>query len=105
MCRVRKDFETCPPDDSLDPAFNGYNAILAGDYDSAFYWLNKAADLPFSVVNQTNWIKLFAPQAFLADPRYKDLLERINLTDEWKNELCSRARTLTPSTGVAVTCR
>ena len=98
------DLTTCKPYDLSDPSYNLVLAIGAGDFDAAFEWLNRAADLPFGFVNQTRWQNVWWPSGLVTDPRYQQLLERIKLTDQWKTELCQRARTLTPKTGIAVTC-
>ena len=56
-------------------------------------------------ITTTRWqMGVWAPKEFLADPRDGQLLERVGLTDAWKAELCEHARTLTPVTGIAVTC-
>lgn len=82
----------------------GYVAMLGGDLDTAFEYLEEAADQPFSFVYQVRWQNYGATSAFLRDPRYEALLGRLGLTDAWRETLCRRAQALTAATGVPVTC-
>lgn len=84
--------------------FKGYAAMLGGDLDAAFEYLDEAADQPFSFVRQVRWQNYGATEPFLRDPRYDALLDKLGLTDEWQRTLCRRAQALTPATGVPVTC-
>ena len=44
----------------------------------------------------------YAPDEVPQDPRFKQLLERMGLHDEWREELRQRAATLTEVTGIEV---
>jgi len=97
---------SCDPNIPLDPTVPTANAqisMLRGDYDATFHWLNHAADNR-RVSDQFRALAHGWPEDFKADPRWNSFLERIGLTDEWRQELCRRASTLEPYTGIAVDC-
>ncbi len=95
------------PDPNYDPS-NPIQSIslaaYAGDLDRAFALLETQVSRPYGSVELTGFLAQEAPAEVRQDPRYTAVLEKLNLGESWRAELCKRAQTLTPVTGVVVEC-
>ena len=104
LCVLFDQLSACDP--GLAGETLGSRAAMAtklGQLEVADALLREAADQPFAPEIQIRWSKLHL--GFRQErPAYRHLLDRLNLTDAWKTELCQRAQTLTPATGIPVTC-
>jgi tetratricopeptide (TPR) repeat protein len=95
---------SCPPPFETPVAsWNGFLAAVAGDFDVAFEWYEKATNLPAEYVSQIRW-QMTPPEDFRSDPRFEALLAKLNFTDSVKAELCWGANELTAITGVLADC-
>lgn len=96
----------CDPAENYDSVLtaNVKMAVLVGDYDTAFQWIDHAIDSVHPLSGQFRAQAHAWPQKFHADPRWQQALERMGHTDVWRDELCQRAQLLEPYTEIRVEC-
>ena len=84
------------------PFFVGLLYHYLGDLDSGFEVWNEAYEERDQVLSWMLFMFKYAPDEVPRDPRFKQLLERMGLHDEWREELRRRAASLNEVTSIEV---
>ncbi|MCZ6502089.1 MAG: TIR domain-containing protein, partial [Gammaproteobacteria bacterium] len=82
--------------------------LISGDLENGFSYTNYYLDLEGPTSAQI-WILNrffdgYMPASIKQDARYSALMKNLNLTEAWQGDLCRRAATLAPTTGIVPSC-
>ena len=88
----------------VSPTVLGVFRLQIGDVDAGFRHLQRAIEQHDEILLYLSTLELALPAHILIDPRYLEVREATGFTVAWAEELCRRAATLTPVTGIEMSC-